>query len=152
MRAAAFLLLSGFLAGCAGYAGGPPHANTRNSDPAEQRLTQFSAILPACDDAGVLGSLSGDFAARESTYWGSNLTLGGFDKVRETGFRSWGTTFIPRRYCSARAMTSDGQLRHVTYAIRDRLGVVTATWDLDWCVSGLDRHLGHAPACRAAGP
>jgi hypothetical protein len=153
MRAAATLLCTVILTGCAGsYATVPLPPNTRNSDPAEQRLTQFAAMLPRCDDAGVLGSLASDFSAREATYWKSGLSLGPFERVRETGFRSWGTSFIPRRYCSARTRSSDGRERHVTFAIRDRLGFMTATWDLDWCVSGLDRQLGHPPHCSAAGP
>jgi hypothetical protein len=146
------LALAGLIAGCAAPLGGVPGANDRNNDPAETRLFAYAANLPACADPAVLNAVSSEFASREATYWNSGLTLGIFSRINEAGLRPWGKNYIPRRFCNAQVMLSDGKTRHVTYSVRDRLGFSTWTWDVDWCVTGLDRNKGYAPECAMARP
>ncbi len=69
---------------------------------------RYDGSLPACNDAGALGRISGRFAQKEGTFWVSDLAITGFDKVREIAFRPWGHQAIPRRYCSARVTLSNG--------------------------------------------
>jgi hypothetical protein len=145
-------LVAGSLAGCGAPLGGVRGANDRNNDPAETRLFAYAGNLPACADSSVLGSLSSEFASRESTYWNSGLSVTGYDRITETALRPWGQNFIPRRFCTARAMMSDGKTRQVSYAVRDRLGFSTWSWDVDWCFTGLDRLKGYAPECTMARP
>ncbi len=145
-------LLAGVLAGCTAPLGGVRGANDRNNDPAGMRLFAYAGNLPACGDASVLGAVTSEFASRETTYWNSGLSVTGYDRVKETALRPWGQNFIPRRYCTARAMMSDGKMRQVSYAVRDRLGFATITWEVDWCVTGLDRLKAYAPECTMARP
>jgi hypothetical protein len=128
--------------------------NPRPSDdpPAEARIFPYSGELPACDEALALAEIARRFSDRERDYWNSPLTLDTFLAIRETGFRTRGQSFIPRRHCEASALFSDGATRRVVYSIGEGLGFVGFGWGLDWCVVGLDRNQAYAPACAGAGP
>lgn len=131
------------LAGCLA----PAHAIT----PAERRFAGYAASpLPACASSEVLGYVTSWFSSREATYWQTGLQIGGFDHVRERGLRPWGADFVPRRYCTARAYLSDGKVRHVNYFVRESIGPIGNTWEVIWCVIGLDRHRTYAPGCEQA--
>jgi hypothetical protein len=123
-----------------------------NDPPAEARVRPFTGELPGCADALVLAEIARKFWDRERDYWDSDLSLESFDAVRETGFRTRGASFIPRRHCAATARFNDGAVRQVIYTIGEDLGFIGYGWGVDWCVVGLDQSLAHAPACSAAGP
>lgn len=112
----------------------------------------YTGVLPACNDPNVLSGIAGDFAARESGYWNSSLAIADFLDVRETGYRTNGLSYIPRRYCGARADFNDGRRRRVVYEIAEKTGFIGIGEGVTWCVAGLDRNHAFSPACRAAGP
>ena len=118
--------------------------------PAEKRYRPFTANLPSCDDKGVLDRIADRFQQKESLYWHSALEITGFDRVRESGFRTNGKDFIPRRYCTARATLNDRKLHEVTYWIGENLGTIGYGYGVEWCVNSLDRNNAFAPACREA--
>ena len=118
--------------------------------PAEQRYRPFTADLPACDDPGVLGTITSRFQQKESEYWNSALEIKLFDRVHESGFRSNGLDYIPRRYCTARALLNNDKRHYVTYWVGERTGIIGWSYGVEWCVQGLDRNNAYAPACRAA--
>ena len=120
--------------------------------PAEQRYAAYSVDLPPCDDPGVLARISDRFAQKESGYWNSPLQIGGYDRIREIGFRSNGLGYIPRRYCVARVLGSDTKERTVIYDVEESLGMIGWGYGVEWCVVGLDRNLAYAPACGALRP
>jgi len=120
--------------------------------PAEQRYSPFAGVLPACDDAGVLGTITGRFSGKEATFWNSSLSIDSFDKVHEIGFRSNGLGYIPRRYCVAQAHTNDNRERTVIYQIQDRLGWIGIGYGVEWCVVGTDHNFAYAPACSSLRP
>lgn len=121
--------------------------------PAENRLGRYAAFpLPHCASPEVLGYVTSQFHSRETIYWHTGLQIGGYDRVRERGLRPWGANFVPRRFCSARAHMSDGHLRHVNYYVREILGPFGNSWEVTWCVTGLDRHRTYAPNCEQATP
>jgi len=122
------------------------------STPAEQRYSPYDANLPPCDDPGVLGRISDRFQQKEAEYWNSTLQIGGYDRVRQIGFRANGLGYIPRRYCIARAQVSDLKPRAVIYAIEEDLGIIGWGYGVEWCVVGLDRNLAYAPGCQAVRP
>jgi len=119
---------------------------------AETRLKPYSGDLPACANELVLAEIARKFWDRERNYWDSVLSLETFDAIRETGFRTRGLSFIPRRHCEARARFNDGQIRRVVYTIGEDLGFIGFGWGVDWCVLGLDRAKAYNPACSGAGP
>jgi hypothetical protein len=120
--------------------------------PAEQRYVPYSAQLPECDDAGVLARISDRFAQKEAGYWNSALQIGGYDRIRQIGFRANGLSYIPRRFCVARAELNDLSRHNVVYAIGEDLGIIGWSWGVEWCVVGLDRNLAYAPGCSAVRP
>ncbi|MEI7805419.1 MAG: hypothetical protein WCI56_08835 [Hyphomicrobiales bacterium] len=109
---------------------------------------RYDGALPACDAA--LGWIASRFSAKESQYWNSSLQIVNFDRVRETAFRPWASGTIPRRFCSAKALVSDGRWRQVNFSIVEDGGDIGATWGVEFCVVGLDRNWAYNPGCRAA--
>ena len=127
-------------------------AQARPLTPAEQRDSPYAGIVKACEDPSAIGYIQGAFAARESEYWHSGLSIVAMDDVREIGFRSNGLDYIPRRYCVARALLSNQKVRMVSYAIVEAGGSIGFTDNVVWCVDGLDRNDAFAPGCKMARP
>jgi hypothetical protein len=147
-----FGLLAFFLLVPLARAGGGPAQLNLYDTPAEARWAPFVADMPACEDNGVLSTISGRFAGTQREFWNSNLAIAGFDRVREIGFRSNGLSYIPRRYCVARAAMSDQKERTVVYSVGTQLGIIGNTWGVEWCVVGIDPTFAYAPACEVIRP
>ena len=115
---------------------------------------RHDALVPLCDDPGVLGQISSKFGQKESTYWTSNLEILAIERVREAAFRPWtgAPQAIPRRFCSGVARVSDGTSHQVHYSIAETTGFLGVGWGVEWCVAGLDRNWAYNPACRMAQP
>lgn len=127
-------------------------ASARPLVPAEERDQPYSGIVRACTDPSALGYIKGQFVSREAEYWHSGLSIVGFDDVREIGMRSNGLDYIPRRYCTARAIMSDNKVRPVTFSIDEASAGIGFGDNVVWCVTGLDRDNSFAPACVEARP
>jgi hypothetical protein len=112
----------------------------------------YEGIIPFCEDPAVTGKIVNRFAHREREYWNSDLTIQSFEQPREIAYRPWGPSFIPRRFCLGRVTTSDGYRRTVSYSIGEDLGIIGATWGVEWCIAGLDRNLAYSPNCEMARP
>ena len=113
---------------------------------------RHDGILPPCDSDAALSTISSRFAQKEGTFWNSTLTISGFEKVRETAFRPSAVNSIPRRFCSAIALVSDGLRHPIHYSIGEDTGMIGASWGVEWCVVGLDRNWAYNPACKMARP
>lgn len=112
----------------------------------------YDSVLPLCDEPFALSKIQWRFAEKESRFWASTLELIRFENIRETAFRPWVDDSIPRRFCRARVLVSDGKWRPVYYSIVEDGGAIGATWGVEWCVVGLDRNWANNPACRMAKP
>ncbi|MDJ1159274.1 hypothetical protein QNA08_13620 [Chelatococcus sp. SYSU_G07232] len=124
----------------------------REQIPAEAREIPWTGRLPACDDPAVLSHIASNFASKEANYWRSSLRIDSFVKVRPLAWRPWGADYIPRQFCSALALVSDGHERPVHYSMREDLGPIGIGWNVQWCVTGLDRNWAYAPWCKEARP
>ena len=113
---------------------------------------RYDAVVPRCDEPAALGKIQSRFARKEGWFWASSLEIVRFENIRETAFRPWAENTIPRRFCSARALTSDGAWRPVHYSIIEDGGMIGASWGVAWCVVGADRNWANNPACRMAKP
>jgi hypothetical protein len=113
---------------------------------------RYDGVLPPCDSDAALSKISSRFAHKEGAFWNSSLTIEGFEKVRETGYRAWAVNSIPRRFCSAIALVSDGLRHPIHYSIGEDTGIIGATWGVEWCVVGLDRNWAYNPSCKMAKP
>src|SRR5947209_8599938 len=111
---------------------------------------RYDGNLPACEWA--LGKITSRFADKESTFWNSSLQITGYDRVHEIAFRPWQSDNIPRRYCAATAMVSDGKPRPVYFSIIEDGGFASFGDGVEFCVVGLDRNWAYNPACKAARP
>ena len=111
---------------------------------------RYDGDLPACEAA--LGTIAAKFAQKESQFWNSDLAILDFERVRQTAFRSWAANTIPRRFCSAVALVSDGRRHTVHYWIGEDTGMIGASWGVEWCVVGLDRNWAYNPGCKMARP
>ena len=111
---------------------------------------KYDGRVAECERA--LGTITSQFQEKESTFWNSPLTITAYGRIHETAFRPWQSDNIPRRYCSADVMTSDGKLRQVHYAIVEDGGFAGFGQGVEWCVTGLDRNWAYNPKCRAARP
>jgi hypothetical protein len=120
--------------------------------PSEERWAPFYDNMPPCDDSGVLGTISGRFGETQRTFWNSQLSIDGFDQVREIGLRSNGLEYIPRRYCIARATMSDTKERTVIYNVGSETGIIGLTWGVEWCVVGIDPMHAYSPDCYVLRP
>jgi hypothetical protein len=113
---------------------------------------RYDAILPPCDHPVALANIQAKFASKESRFWNSSLQIVGFEQIRETALRPWAVGTIPRRFCSGRALISDGRWRAVHYSIIEDGGMIGANWGVQWCVVGIDRNWAYNPACKMARP
>jgi hypothetical protein len=120
--------------------------------PAEKRYFPWAAELPFCEDPAVLNHITTAFTSRETSFWNSSLSIMSYDKVKSVADRPWGGEYIPRRFCTAKAVLSDGLVRRVDYSVREDLGFAGYSYGVDFCVDGLDRHFAKAPGCRMARP
>lgn len=113
---------------------------------------QYSGKVPACDTTIALGLIKVRFWEKEFTFWKSGLSIVEFDNIQETAYRPWAANTIPRRFCSATAILSDGVARPVHYSISEDTGFAGAIWGVEWCVVGLDRNWAYNPQCKMARP
>jgi hypothetical protein len=110
----------------------------------------YSGQLPACNAA--LGAIAAQFAEKESRFWNSDLQIISFDRVREVAYSPWAPGTIPRRYCRAVALVSDGRRHAVNFWIGEDTSFVGFAPGVEWCVVGLDRNWAYNPACKMALP
>jgi len=111
---------------------------------------RYDGRVAECERA--LSTITSQFGEKESTFWNSSLRITAYGQVHETAFRPWQSDNIPRRYCSAEAMISDGKVRTVHYSIIEDGGFAGFGQGVEWCVVGLDRNWAYNPRCNAARP
>jgi hypothetical protein len=113
---------------------------------------RYDGNVPLCDEHGPLDKISARFSTKERRFWNSALTIVGFEKIREVAWEPWSSGTMPRRYCVASVLVSDGTRHEINYAIIEDGGMISASYGVEWCVAGLDRNWAYNPACRAARP
>lgn len=117
---------------------------------AENRAVHWSGNVSACDDAGVLGSVTGRFDHLQAGLAGKGLTIVEITGIRQTGMRRNGPSHIPKRDCVATAHLSDNTRHPVYYSILAGVGAYTLYSErVESCVAGHDPyHLGDAACSR----
>jgi hypothetical protein len=113
---------------------------------------RYDAVVPLCEASGALGNIQARFSEKEGHFWNSDLQIVGFENIREIAFRPWAEGTIPRRFCSAMALVSDGVKRQVNYSIAEDTGFIGMFPGVEWCVVGLDRNWAYNPRCKMARP
>ena len=113
---------------------------------------RYDNNVPLCEEHGPLNKIATRFGTKEGRFWNSALTIVGFEKIREIAWEPWSSGMMPRRYCVASVVVSDGTRHRINYAIIEDGGMLGASYGVEWCVVGLDRNWAYNPACRAARP
>jgi len=113
---------------------------------------RYTSDLPSCETPYALHVIQRRFGTKEGRFWNSDLRIVEFDGVREVAFRPWADGTIPRRFCTGRALISDGRWRALHYSIIEDAAVIGTTWGVEWCVVGVDRNWAYNPACKMARP
>lgn len=113
---------------------------------------RYDSNVPLCDEHGPLDKIVERFSTKEGRFWNSALTIVGFEKIREVAWEPWSSGTIPRRYCAASVLVSDGRRHEINYSIIEDGGMIGANYGVEWCVVGLDRNWAYNPSCRAARP
>ncbi|HEX7810299.1 MAG TPA: hypothetical protein VF460_00200 [Burkholderiales bacterium] len=111
---------------------------------------RYDGAMRPCDEA--LGTITQQFAEKEGKFWNSALEITGYANVHEVAFRAWANNSIPRRFCTASAMLTDGRARQVHFSIIEDGGFAGFDSGVEWCVVGLDRNWAYNPSCKAARP
>jgi hypothetical protein len=120
--------------------------------PAERQYSPYLGDLPRCDDPAVLERIQSRFRDREAEFWSTGLEIVAFDEIREIGYRTNGLDYIPRRYCTARAILVDQKTYPASFAIVEDTGIIGVGFGVEWCLTGLDRLSAFAPRCKMARP
>lgn len=113
---------------------------------------RYDHNVPLCTDRGPLDTITTRFSDKEGGFWNSALKIVKFDEIREIAWEPWVSGTIPRRYCTASVLVSDGKRHAINYSIIEDGGFIGADYGVEWCVVGLDRNGAYNPACRAAQP
>jgi hypothetical protein len=113
---------------------------------------RYDHDVPLCTDRGPIDKISSRFAAKEGNFWNSSLRIAQFDEIREVAWEPWSSGTIPRRFCTATVVISDGSRHTINYSIIEDGGLVGAFYGVEWCVASLDRNWAYNPACRGALP
>lgn len=119
---------------------------------AEEQFHSYKNATPACSDSGVLSDIASGFASKEARFWNSSLAIAEFENIKPVAWRPWGIDLIPRQFCSAHVLINDGSKRRVDYSIRQSLNSIGFGFDVQYCVTGLDRNWTYSPACKMAQP
>jgi hypothetical protein len=120
--------------------------------PAEQRFSPYVGNVYACDAPAILTRIESVFRTTQNAFWGQDLQIVGFDRVRELSLRGNGVEYIPRRFCIARGHLSDNSAHTVIYDIEEAQGIIGIGDGVEYCVVGLDRNNAFSPACSSLRP
>ena len=113
---------------------------------------RYEAVVPLCDEPAPLAKIQSRFYVKEHRFWNTELKIVGFQDLREVAFMPWTSGTIPRRFCTGKAVISDGKSRTIHYLIAEDTCILGTTWGVEWCVVGLDRNWAYNPGCRMAQP
>jgi len=109
--------------------------------------------LPYCSDERVLRKIVRLFRKADRWTWRRGLEIEAISRTYQRRVRHrTGYGSIGRRYCGARAHFNNGRRRTVHYLIEEHQGFASMSWNVEFCVVGLDRWLVHDAWCRTVRP
>ncbi|MEP0943456.1 MAG: hypothetical protein ABJH63_06025 [Rhizobiaceae bacterium] len=105
--------------------------------------------FPECHDDKVLRTIIKRFNGAENQNWQRGFTLSEIERTRETLGQSTYESPIPRRYCRGHALLSNGKHPTVFYLIEGGQGLAGNSFNVEFCISGLDEWNDYDGSCRA---
>jgi hypothetical protein len=105
--------------------------------------------FPECHDEKVLSTIIKRFNGAENSNWFRGFTLSDIERTRESLGQSTYESPIPRRYCRGHALLSNGKHPTVFYLIEGGQGLAGNSFNVEFCISGLDEWNDYDGSCRA---
>lgn len=112
----------------------------------------YSAKVALCEEREPLNMIRRRFSTKEGKFWNSDLKIVGFDRIEEVAWQPWAPGTIPRRFCKASVLVSDGVRRSMYYSITEDGGMIGVGIGVEFCVVGLNREWAYQPDCLRAKP
>jgi hypothetical protein len=112
----------------------------------------YTAKVPLCEEREPLNMIRRRFGTKEGKFWNSDLKIAGFERIEEVAWQPWAPGTIPRRFCKATVVVTDGVRRPMYYSITEDGGMIGIGIGVDFCVVGLDREWAYQPDCLRARP
>ena len=88
------------------------------------RGPRYDSNVPLCTERGPLDKIIARFATKEYRFWNSDLEIVGFESIREIAWEPWESGTIPRRFCTASVVVSDGKRHQINYSIIEDGGMI----------------------------
>ena len=107
--------------------------------------------LPDCSAAAVHSAVAGTLARAKADY-ADGRTITRIDRVREVAYRVNGISPLARRYCRGTASLSDGSVKTVHYLLEENAGFVGVSWNVEACLSPLDKWRVYGAYCSTTRP
>lgn len=105
--------------------------------------------LPECTAHSVLNKVVRRFNQTERIYWrGRDHSMQKIIKPHLHTRDPFPDSAINRNYCHGEAVFADGKKRRILYLIEQRAGFAGASWNVEYCVRGLDPWYYYNGRCR----
>ncbi|MET1411909.1 cytoplasmic protein [Roseibium sp. HPY-6] len=107
--------------------------------------------LPDCTANSVQKAVRKSVARAYADYYGGRKIVG-IQEISELAFHVNGVSPLARRYCTGEASMSDGSQQHLHYLIEENAGFVGISWNVETCLSPLDKWRVYGSHCSTARP
>lgn len=109
--------------------------------------------LPACTSEKVLRKIVRRFNHAERVYWQErDLTLDHVSEAHEHQSDLFPDSPINRQYCHGDAHFENGDKHRIHYLIEQGAGFAGFTWNVEYCIHGLDPWRYYDGRCRVLSP
>lgn len=115
---------------------------------AQSARAESYGVFPTCDTPTVQKRILDRFNKAEEKQWRRGFTMAQLSRLHEHRTENWKDSEILRRYCMATAHFSNGSHRSVYYLVEENGSIAGLSWDLTYCVSGLDPWRNFDGSCR----
>lgn len=105
--------------------------------------------FPVCTSEKVINRIVKRFNKTEGIYWeGRGLVLNTVTKPHLHSTNPFPESPINRRYCHGDAIFENGKKRRIHFLIEEGAGFAGYTWNVEYCIHGLDPWKYHDGRCR----
>lgn len=105
--------------------------------------------FPVCKDESVMKRIVKRFNKTEKIYWeGRGLVLNTVTNMHQHSENPFAESPINRRYCHGDAIFENGKKRRIHFLIEEGAGFAGFTWNVEYCIHGVDPWRYYDGSCR----
>ena len=117
--------------------------------PLEFGFANAKEKFPSCTSPEVLEKVAKRFNKTETIYWQERgLVLNGVIDPHLHNDNAFPQSMINRRYCHGTAVFENGKNRRIHFLIEESAGFAGFTWNVEYCIHGLDPWRYYDGYCR----